>query len=224
LGVNWVQISDQNRLLSLSPYGKPAPPESFAGYFWMRDSAEPKVRFLWDRMQISTRPDPSDAGMAYFLATGDEQTDPAKLKHLISDHKRRSPVAARKSVRLEAENFGELDACKVEDTNDRSASHRLCVVSSSDKPAAIRTRFDEPYTATAGQYDVEIRYRSESGVRLKLLINGAAHGSEDQPVATEWTTRTTEGVEIRNGDIIGVQIEGGAARIDYVQLNLRPGS
>ena len=53
----------------------------------MRDSRDPKVSFLWERMLVSTRPDPSDAGMTYFLATGDEQCDPAKLKRLIGDHR-----------------------------------------------------------------------------------------------------------------------------------------
>ena len=51
-GINWVQIADQNRLLSLSPYGKPGPAESFASYHWIRDSAEAKVRFFWDRIQV----------------------------------------------------------------------------------------------------------------------------------------------------------------------------
>jgi hypothetical protein len=55
-----VQIRDQNRLLSLSPYGRPAQPEQFNAFSWMRDSRDPIVQFLWERMLISTRPDPSD--------------------------------------------------------------------------------------------------------------------------------------------------------------------
>jgi hypothetical protein len=38
----------------------------------MRDSRDAKVRWLWERMLVSTRPDPSDAGMTWFLVTGDE--------------------------------------------------------------------------------------------------------------------------------------------------------
>jgi len=71
-GVRWVQIQDQNRRLSFGRYGQPAAPEEFKPYFWMRDSRDPKVRFLWERMVVSTRPDPSDAGMTWFLVTGDE--------------------------------------------------------------------------------------------------------------------------------------------------------
>jgi len=36
----------------------------------MRDSGDARVRWLWERMLVSTRPDPSDAGMTWFLATG----------------------------------------------------------------------------------------------------------------------------------------------------------
>ncbi|NWF86179.1 MAG: hypothetical protein HXY18_20405, partial [Bryobacteraceae bacterium] len=43
--VNWVQIRDQNRRLSLSPYQRAARPEEFAPFFWMRDSRDAKVRF-----------------------------------------------------------------------------------------------------------------------------------------------------------------------------------
>ena len=71
--VHWVQIRDQNRLLSFGRYGRPSTPEEFEPYFWMRDSRDAKVRWLWERMLVSTRPDPSDAGMAWFLVTGDEQ-------------------------------------------------------------------------------------------------------------------------------------------------------
>ena len=40
-GVHWVQIQDQNRLLSTSPYGREATPEQWRPYHWMRDSNDP---------------------------------------------------------------------------------------------------------------------------------------------------------------------------------------
>ena len=87
-GVHWVQIQDQNRLLSTSPYGREAMPEQWQPYHWMRDSNDPTVRFLWERLRVSTRPDPSDAGMAYFLMTGDEEADPVKLERLLARPRR----------------------------------------------------------------------------------------------------------------------------------------
>jgi hypothetical protein len=222
-GVNWVQIRDQNRLLSLSPYGKPGPPESFAPFHWMRDSKENQVRFLWERMIVSTRPDPSDAGMAYFLATGDEDCDPAKLRRLIEEKSRPLPIAQRKQVRLEAENFHELDGFAIEDANDRAASHRLHVRSVRGVRAAIRTRFDEPFAA-GGRYDAQVRFRAAAGAepRLTLLVNGAPRGTWNSTgKATDWTTHTLSDVALRLGDSIAVEATGGPAQVDYVQLDLR---
>jgi hypothetical protein len=224
-GVNWVQIQDQNRLLSKSPYGKPAAMEAFAPYFWMRDSGDAKVRFLWERLLVSTRPDPSDAGMAYFLVSGDEGADPDKLKRLLDENRVSQPIAARKIVRLEAENSRELDGYELEDRNDRSASHRLCVKPSGGTRASIRTRFDEPYTAASGRYDVDIRLFDEKGrqCQLALSVNGIDQGPvwQSPDDGQGWMTHTVPNIEIRAGDEISVRVDGMPCRLDYVQLNAR---
>jgi hypothetical protein len=222
-GVNWVQIQDQNRLLSKSRYGQPARPEEFAPYFWMRDSRDARVRFLWDRMQVSTRPDPSDAGMAYFLVSGDEEADPDKFQRLINEGIIAPPVAERTTVRLEAENFRDFDGYELEDRNDRTASHRLNV-----KPAAggragrIRTRFNEPYTAALGRYDVSVRYfDTDQKCALSLSLNGAVQGAEWNTATTGagWTTHTIPDVAIAVGDEIVVHAQGVPVALDYVQLD-----
>jgi hypothetical protein len=222
-GVHWVQIRDQNRLLSLSPYGKPAPEEAFAGFRWMRDSAEVKVRFLWERMLISTRPDPSDAGMAYFLAFGDEDTDPVKLRKLIADHAAPAPVAARGQIRLEAENFRELAGYEVEDRNDRLASHRLSVRPAKiSSIATIRTSFDEPYALAHGRYDVELRYfDAKSGhCRFALEVASVKQSTHESAASADgWASVTFRNVEVASGDEILVIATGDAARLDYIQLN-----
>jgi hypothetical protein len=162
--------------------------------------------------------------MAYFLATGDEEATPEKYKRLMEDRVRPQPIAARKSVRLEAENFRELEGCEVEDKNDRAASHRLNVKSTNGQTASIRTPLVEPYSAAQGRYDVEVRYRDEPGkaCKLSLLIDGQARGAawESSGKGEGWTTQTINDVEIRAGDVIGVQATG-PARIDYMQLNAR---
>lgn len=224
-GVNWVQIRDQNRLLSKSPYGQPGPPESFQAYHWMRDSDDAKVRWLWERMQVSTRPDPSDAGMAFFLATGDEEADPEKLKTLLDENKRPTPVAARKLVRLEAENFRELTGFELEDTNDRGASHRLGVKMANVPAGSIKTRFAEPFAAASGRYDVEIRFFDEQGAApsFRLLVNNTPKGATwpSPGGGRGWTSHTIQGVEVRAGDEIAVYARSAPARLDYVQLNAR---
>lgn len=222
-GVNWVQIADQNRLLSLSPYGKPGPPESFEPFGWMRDSAEEKVRFLWERMLVSTRPDPSDAGMAYFLVSGDEATDPVKLKRLISDHVPPAPLPARKSVRLEAENFRVLKGFELEDKNERSVSHRLSVKSTGQPAAEIETHLREPFMALEDRYDLEVRYQcpADSNCRFVLAVQGTQQKESWASVSNgkDWVTQTLSDVKIRQGDTITILTDGGPSRIDYIQLN-----
>ena len=223
-GVHWVQIQDQNRLLSHSRYGRPAAAEEFRPYFWMRDSEDAKVRFLWERMQVSTRPDPSDAGMAYFLMTGDEEVDPDKLKRLLDNHVVPTPKE-REKVRIEAENFANLQGYKLEDRNDRSASHRLNVMPTTGTSSGrISTRFDEPYAIAQGTCDIELRYADGKGKRCRfaVLINGQSGGESFQSLGQgqEWTLHILRDVEIHAGDEIAINIQG-PARVDYVQLNFR---
>lgn len=239
--VHWVQIGDQNRLLGFGRYGRPAAPDEFQPYFWMRDSRDAKVRWLWDRMLVSTRPDPSDAGMTWFLVTGDEECTPAKLKRLLEDRQPAAPIAARKQVRIEAENFRHLEGFAVEDRNDRNASHRLNVRLSEAAAGRIRTRFDEPFAEEAGDYDVEVRYLDDSPgqSRFRFLVNGAVAGRAPSATTLQmvpgswqppqaggrWATHVITGVTIRRGDDLAVEVQTGGqggARIDFVQLDSRP--
>lgn len=223
--VQWVQIRDQNRLLSLSPYGRPAPPEAFAGFFWMRDSPDARVRFLWDRMVVSTRPDPSDAGMAYFLVTGDETCDPAKLKSLLADHRLPPPIMPRPQLRIEAENFRHLDNCVLDDRKDRLASHALNTKLAGQNPGRLRTAFHEPFAPAAADFDVEIRCFDETGKRSRFAfwINGVLQGSawESAGEGRGWSSHTVRNVALRTGDELRVDVDGAPGRLDYMQLNLR---
>jgi hypothetical protein len=219
-GVNWVQIEDQNRLLSLSPYGKPGPPESFAPFHWMRDSKDERLRFLFERLVVSTRPDPSDAGMAYFLVSGDEQTDPQKLRALLENHARPTP-AIRQRVRLEAENFRQLEGFEIDGRNDRTASHRLSVKHTSGTGGSIQTQYREPYAPTSGRFDVTIRYRQpDSSQAIKVLINGAAASAkvETTPDQQAWHLTTFPDVPITEGDTLTITTAANQISIDYLEL------
>jgi hypothetical protein len=222
-GIHWVQIRDQNPLLSTSPYGRPAQAEEWRPYHWMRDSDDPKVRFLWERMEVSTRADPSDAGMAYFLVTGDEEADPAKLRRLLDDNVVPAPVREREKVRIEAENFITLDGYDLEYRNDRTASHRINIKRTTGAAGHIGTRFDQPYAAARARYDVEVRSFDEKGPRCRFLfsVNGVAQGGawESPGTGQGWTTHILRGVEIRTGDEIKLTAEGAPGRLDFVQLN-----
>jgi len=223
--VHWVQIRDQNRLLSFGRYGRPSTPEEFEPYFWMRDSGDARVRWLWERMVVSTRPDPSDAGMTWFLATGDEECDPVKLRRLVDEHRCPAPVTVRRQVWIEAENFRHLEGCTLEDRNDKKASHALSVRLAGGKTGSIRTRFDEPFTRDHARYDVEIRFfdAQDSRCRLALSVQGAAQGAawESPGEGRGWMSRTIRDVPIRRGDEIRVDVQAddaAAGKLDYVQL------
>jgi len=224
--VHWVQIRDQNRLLSFGRYGRPSAWKEFEPYFWMRDSDDARVRWLWERMVISARPDASDAGMTWFLATGDEECDPVKLRRLIDEHRCPAPLIARRQVRIEAENFRHLEGCALDDRNDKQASHALSVSLAGGTTGSIRTRFDEPFTRDHARYDVEIRFfdAQDSGCRLALSVNGAAQGTawESPGEGRGWTSRTIHDVAIRRGDEIRLDVQAAdsaAGKLDYVQLN-----
>jgi hypothetical protein len=221
LGVRWVQIRDQNRLLRPNPYGREATEKQWGQYFWMRDSKDANVRFLWQRMKVSGHPDPSDAGMAYFLATGDEQADPVKLKRLLDAKRMPKPIAERRQVRLEAENFVHLDGYQL--AMDRRASQRLAVTPLKKHDAGrIQTRFFEPYTAGRGRYDVQVRYFDDAGRRgrLVLSVNGAARDRWTTPgKGRGWSIHTVRGVELAAGAAIAVEARDALPRFDYIQLN-----
>jgi len=226
LGITWVQITDQNKFLTTSPYGRPAKSDEWRPWYWMRDSNDPKVRFLWDRMRTTARADCSDAGMAYFLMTGDEESEITKLIKLLDGNTIPTPIGARKNVRIEAENFRTLDNYEVEQRNDRSASHRLSTRLVSVTTGRIRTPFNQFYTADSGRYNVDIRYFDEEDGRseFRFYVNGIRKGDTWNASGDDksWKTRTISDVIINTGDEIIVEVRGDSGeygKLDYVQLN-----
>jgi predicted amidohydrolase len=220
--IHWMQIRDQNPLLSTSAYGREPRPEEWQPFHWMRDSNDARVRWLWERMVISTRPDCSDAGMAWFVATGDEQCDPMKLKRALDDHQI-PPITMRKEVRLEAENFRKLDSFAAEFSNDKEASHHLQVALKNRTHGRITTVYDEPFAPSGGHCAIDVRFSDEPGSQCQfaLIVNGAAQGDswKSSGEGKGWTTHTLRDVPIRAGDEIGIEVQGSLSRLDFVQLN-----
>jgi len=225
-GVRWVQIADQNRGLATGPFGRPHTEEEWAPWLWMRDSPSEPVRFLWERMRATRRADCSDAGMAYFLMTGDEQTDIAKLRRVIEKRDPPSPLRARPYVRLEAENFPTLQNFELED-HDRDASHRLNVrLAAGARRGRISSSIDEPYTLPRARYNIEVRYRVDAGgeCSFALRVNRVRAGTPWRGVSGEgWRSHVLASIAVSSGDTISLETEcapNGSARLDYLQLNL----
>ncbi|MHC4173753.1 MAG: hypothetical protein ACYST5_12535 [Planctomycetota bacterium] len=228
-GINWIQCKDGNRNLAHSGgVGKKSTPEQWSLYTWLRDSGDRRLNWIFTRLEAEKRCDISDSTMTYFLLTGDEDADLAKLKSLLDDKKVPAPMNPRKNARIEAENFRTLGNYAVEHRNDRRASHRLNVRLASIAAGRIRTSFNQPYTADSGRYDVEVRYFDEEDGRCRfgLYVNGVQKGSVwyASKDSEQWTTHTIEDVVINGGDEIMVAVQGNAGeygKLDYVQLNYK---
>lgn len=226
-GINWIQCKDGNQNLAHpGGVGRKSTPQQWKLYLWMRDSGDPRLRWIFSRLEAELRADISDSTMTYFLLTGDEDADLGKLKRLLDEKIVPAPIEPRQYVRIEAENFRTLENYAVEHRNDRRASKRLCVRLSSIGNGRISTPFDEPYTARSGRYDVEIRYfdGKDGQGELKLLINRVVKGkpwrsSKDND---QWTSHKISDIAINSGDEISVQARGESgenSKMDYVQLN-----
>ncbi len=226
-GINWVQVKDGNRNLAHpGGVGKRSTAQQWSLYHWMRDSRDARLGWIFTRLEAELRADISDSTMTYFLLTGDEDANLAKLRSLLDDKVIPAPMDPRQSVRFEAENFLALDNFEVEHRNDRRASQRLSVRLTGNDRGRISTPFNQPYTAESGRYDIDVRYfnAKEGQCRLVLLVDGAVCGdawfaSENND---EWATKRIPDVAVESGDIVAVVAQGrrrGYTKLDYVQFN-----
>lgn len=226
-GIHWIQCKDGNKNLAHpGGVGKRSTPQQWALYHWLRDSTDPNLRWIFTRLEAEGRADISDSTMTYFLLTGDEDADLPKLRSLLDLKKIPRIAGSRSAVRIEAENFRDLESYSVT-YSDRRASHRLCVALGPTGAGSIGTLFNDIYT-TKGVYDVEVRYLDErqGQSRLELRVNqipvGAAwRASKDD---NTWQTHTIQNVVMGPGDSLEVRVKGQgreSGKLDYVQLNLK---
>ncbi|GAG25425.1 unnamed protein product, partial [marine sediment metagenome] len=226
-GINWIQCKDGNRdLAHPGGVGKRSTAQQWRLYHWLRDSHDPRLKWIFTRLQAEGRADISDSTMTYFLLTGDEDADLDKLRALLDNKKIPRIAKQRNVVRIEAENFRHLEGYKVE-YGDRKASHRLCVGLRSVGTGKIKTLFNNIY-ATAGRYDIEIRYFDErDGHSLfRLFVNRTQKGAAWRASSNDegWRTQTMPSVVVNPGDEIVVTVKGEGdeyGKLDYVQFNYR---
>ena len=228
-GINWIQIKDGNpNLAHPGGGGQKSTPDQWRLYHWLRDSSDPKLRWIFTRLQAEGRADISDSTMTYFLLTGDENANLDKLKSLLDEKNIPAPIKTRKDVRIEAENFKTLNNYHVDNRKDRQASHRLCVRLTAPFRGYIETPFDQPYTADSGLYDAEVRYFDEKAGRseFKLYINGIQKGQSWMASADtdNWQSTTIPNLTVHTGDEIRVEVKTDGqelGKLDYVQLNYK---
>ncbi len=83
--LNYQKIKDQNGKWDPNILWNSG--EDFSPWFWMRDHSDPDVQWIYERMLVHAGgvADISDAGMLYWLFTGDEDGNPEKFKVFIGD-------------------------------------------------------------------------------------------------------------------------------------------
>jgi len=76
-GVWFDQIEDQGKGLGAS---------SFSEYDWLKNSSDANLKWIYDRMKLvfDKKPNPSDAGMLFYLITGNENATPAILNNFFT--------------------------------------------------------------------------------------------------------------------------------------------
>lgn len=237
LGVNWVQIRDQNGDCGdtdpaapgfcTTRFGQVATPADWAPWEWMETSAEVDLNWVYTRLQATTRADASDAGMTYFLMSGSEVASINDLEALLDGNTIPPAIDPRQTIRMEAENFRTLSEYELTAASS-GVSQRTNVRLTGATTGFIRTTFNEFYAAS-GTYDVSVRYFDDSGTSdasFTLRINGNQQGSSWTGAGNDdsWKTETFAGVVIHLGDeleVEGVGSAGDLAQLDYVELALQ---
>jgi len=225
-GINWIQVKDGNRNLAHpGGVGKRSTPQQWRLHHWLRDSEDSRLRWIFSRLEAERRADISDSTMTYFLLTGDEDADLAKLERVLDGKQFPPPVDPRAEVRIEAENFLTLEHCEVEHSSDQRISHRLSV-KLTGASGRIATPFCQPYTAPHARYNIDVRYfdRAGGGCRFALYVNGVQQGDAWRAGqdAGAWKTHRIPGVTVSHGDNIAIHVDadgGELGKLDYVQLH-----
>jgi hypothetical protein len=226
-GINWIQCKDGNRNLAHpSGVGKESTPAQWSLYYWLRDSGDSRLRWIYSRLEAEKRCDISDSTMTYFLLTGDEEANLDKLKRLLNDRQMPKIEKHRNAIRIEAENFRDLGGFEVE-YGDRRTSHRVNVGMRDIGTDGITTAFNDIYTVS-GWYDVEVRFLDEKDGRSEFrLLVGGVQRSEPWTASADtgsWQSKTIADVPVKTGDEITLEVRGDggeAGKLDYVQLNYR---
>jgi len=223
-GVNWVQIPDQNRGLATSPWGRRAIDQEWAPWRWLEQSPDERLRFLWDRLWSVTRADASDAGMAWFLLTGDEEATIEKVRAVLERGQRPVPVRYRRKIRLEAENFTSIQGFQLVDT-DREASHQLHV-KLNGREGELDTRYSQPYAPPRGKFRASIRYRAAGRCQVRIQADGSPNiGAEPLPATTRWSDWHSRAFELREPHHLRFEWRcdpTATLEVDYVDLELSP--
>ncbi len=83
--IKYKRIKDQNG--SKDPNALWSSLKEFSVWYWMRDSKDPNIRWIYERMLPNRKghADISDAGMLYFILVGDVDGSPSKFRDFLGE-------------------------------------------------------------------------------------------------------------------------------------------
>ena len=163
-------------------------------WYWLRDSSDPNLRWVFSRNPFGSKFDPSDSGMVYFVLTGGPNNGGAKkagwneaktlLENPCSSYTGGGTLPCN-GVTLSAINdFNTLQVSGFAATYKDAARNAIAVnpIQAGTNWAAASTTF----TGNTGTYDITLNTLSEldGESSYRLLVNGTLVGTYQNPSTT----------------------------------------
>lgn len=209
--IQYQKIKDQNS--GNNPNAGWKSGEDWSVWYWMRDHKEPSVRWMYKRMLANAKnsADISDAGMVYYLLTGDENGSPSKFRKFIGDgiNKPVASIPLRKDIKwsgIEDFEIKKIDGF-VEPYKDNGRNAiAVNAAEHKNKYAASTKVFDGASSYYNLMLTTLTEEDGESTYRIKL--NGKLVGESQNPETTadmQAYTHTFKNVLVLNGDVIQIE-------------------
>jgi len=186
-------------------------------WYWLRDSTDPNLNWVFSRNPFGGKFDPSDSGMVYFLLTGGPNNGGAKragwsnTKVLLENpcNSYTSGGTTQYVVTLSAINdFNTLQVNGFAATYKDTARNAIAVnpIKSGNKWAVASTTF----TGSAGIYNITLNTLSEldGESSYRLLVNGKLVGKYQNPATTaDYTPNSKVWTAIQVPEAATIQVE-----------------
>jgi hypothetical protein len=204
--VKFKRIKDQNK--------KDNPNEGWSSnhdwsvWNWLKDHKNPDIAWLWECMKKHNekRADISDAGMIYYLLTGDEDGNPAKFETFIGDE-----IVVNLDIRITYSAIKDFEISKVESfvlpykDKQRNA---MAVNAGIHKNKFAATQ--KVFTGPDGFYKITlITLTEEDGESTyKIRVNGKLIGEFQNPKTNkdlEEYIHSFDNIELKNGAVLQIE-------------------
>ncbi|WP_066629694.1 T9SS type A sorting domain-containing protein [Labilibacter marinus] len=215
--LNYHKIKDQNSLSDNDAgfAAKEGGVYDYSVFHWMRDHQDPGVKFIYDRMVVSTKADCSDAGMIFYLIQNDENGNSVKFKNFIGNGIMEDIPVPSDCEDVSYNGVDDFDFTQVSGLvpcykDDKWPSQRYCVginaAAYKDQYGAVTKVFD----GETGMYDVTITslLETDGECSYRLRVGGELIGEfQNIESTTDYTkyTHTFKDVTVKNGDVIQVE-------------------